>query len=559
MGLIFIKAQDGQRRLNPLIILLVVIALIVAITVYFTSNTKPGLTTLTEDKDPLTQGPLPIQTEETLKTKQSEVDAETENAIQAQIEFEKEQNAGYLPESRIQEIREKHIRDYEEKSSTAFRTNQKERLALLKQRTPDSNAPASPDNPNAAKQQGYQTFAERMGQQANTTGGSRSFDLQEGTNNPNDPKNAKNKANNPNNANNANNANNINSSNSATNSSGASFATSKNSFQNMLPLGTYIPCILEGDVVTTDLSSHVWATVALDVTFRRQLQLPKGLVRARGSTATEPVQDLVDIRFDTLVFSDGTELPISGAAYSALDPRYPNRYKIRGIPGDLIKPPLYLKLQALLYGAAMGASEAYVENYTNENTQTESTYTTVPIVNPTTGNVTQQIQQTQKPPVNTNIGGTIGLSAAQSTLSELLAMAKEDLEKYRPYVMVEKGTPFYIQLDETIDISKRQINGVAIAAAEAEAKGKPIPKQNIYSRGDARSLYDPSGGVAGNPLGGSQQAIENQTGSYLERLQKISGMSSGTTTGTPSNALQPQKQNPNQNNQMLQELLQSLK
>ena len=542
MGLIFVKTQDGKRKPSLFVFVFFLTLLIGLSSLFFFGDHKSGLESMSETQKTATgEEPSPIDDNQFNLTKSSETDSTTENAITTQIEFEKEQGGGYLPEERIKEIRDFHEKKFQENSNSVFRTQQKSRLEILKETIsgtkPTTNPEASTAEP---KTKNYQTFSERMGNKevAKGTGGI-TFESPK----PNSDANARAAEKN----NSANNSTQI--------STGKSFNPSKN-FQNMLPLGTFIPCILEGDVITTDLSSHVWATVALDVTFRRQLQLPKGLVRARGNTATEPVHDMVDIHFDTLVFSDGTELPISGYAYAALDPRYPNRYKIRGIPGELIKPPLYLKLQALLYSAAIGASEAYVQNFINENTETNSSFTTVPVINPSTGQVTEQIQQNQRPPVNQNIGATIGLSAAQSSVAELLEMAKKDLEKFRPYAMVEKGTPIYIQLDNTIDLSKRAINGVAIAAAEAEAQNKKVPIQTVYAPGDARAKYN----TPVSPNGLAAPSIAAQTDEFLKQLNTASGMSPNSKA-TPTNytGAQPKPSVRNSENfQTLNTLLQSL-
>lgn len=546
MGLIFVKSQDGARHPSLFVWLLILTITLGAASFFLFGNQKTGLTTMTasQKKGSSQNKTSPIETQETDLAKSSQVDADTENAIKSQIELETKQGNGYLPESRKEEIRAKYAKEFNEKVNTSFRTNQKERLDSLSERQNlQKNSNASTGQPQSSDATGYMTFAERMGESntKTTKGGSQSFDKEAGKKSDQLNKTAPSKT-----------------SSSSTELTPQTFSplATKN-FQNILPLGTFVPCILEGDIITSDLSNHVWATVALDVTFRRQLQLPKGLVRARGSTATQPVQDVVDVHFDTLIFSDGTELPISGYAYSALDPRYPNRFKTRGIPGYLIKPPLYLKLQALLYSAAIGASDAYVQNYINENTQQDESWTTVPVVNPTTGTITQQVQQTSSPPVNTNIGTTIGLTAAQNTMGELLDMAKQDLEKYKPYVTVEKGTPFYVQIDQTVDISERKINGVAIALAlEAAQTKNSAQKQTVYAPGDARYKYNDQGGMPGISLQ-SQNALNAQTDSYLSKLQQFSGMTPNSPTN-PANPSSSSNSPTNPNSQNLDQILNML-
>lgn len=478
MGLLYVKTADGRKK-PSLWVWLFLLAVLLGGSIFLVTNTKEtGLQEMTgTTKARLEErAPIPIERDESDKSAgSSSMDAETINAMKAQIALEKEQGGGYLDSGREQQIINKYEREYENKQASNFRPTVDERLRRMQEADEPEEPAPTPTPPQTETVERYRTLGERLASE-NISPSQRSNSVREFGSPPERtppediPKSPQ----------------------------GNISSTDWTEASNLLPLGTFVPCVLDGDIVTSDLTSHVWANVVLDVTFRRQLQLPKGLVRLRGQTATQPVQDVVDVIFDTMVFSDGTELPMSGFAYGAFDPRYPHRFRTRGIPGELIIPPLFIRLQGLLYTAALGASEAYVQNYVNENTQTQTTYTPVPIVNPTTGETTYQIVQNQGQPVNNQIGGTIGLGAAQGALEELVGRAQDDLDKYRPYLIVEKGTPFYVQLDTTLDLSKRRVNGTAIAREERlkrdlelQKQGVPMPMQEpaVFPPGDARSKY----------------------------------------------------------------------
>jgi hypothetical protein len=268
---------------------------------------------------------------------------------------------------------------------------------------------------------------------------------------------------------------------------------------------------------------------------------------------------MVDIHFDVMLFSDGTELPINGFAYATFDPRYPTRFKVRGIPGEMIVPPLYVKLQGLVYSAALGASDAYIQNYANENTSTPSTFTTVPTINPITGQMESVIQEQQGQPINNNIGGTVALSAGQAALTEWVEEAKKDLEKYRPYVVIEKGTPIFVQLEETVDVSRRMVDGVAIAEAIA-AEGGGIrmggrDPNGSYAPGDARSKYS---GLAERGADGITGDIATTSANFLKQLQNVGASSDTSSLQQAQEGLQRAQQSAGQSPTDLQQVLQQM-
>jgi hypothetical protein len=536
MGLLYVNTGDGRKK-PSVFVWLALTGIILGGSVFLVTNKKEtgldGLRGRTAE-DEARRAPSPVEKGETAKV-QEEMDVEAFNAMQEQLAREREESGGYLSPEREKEITKKYETIAEERRRGNFQTSVGDRLGQMQQRTAEEEKPAPPPEPAPAKPEGYLTFAQRMEMQGATTSSGRpntglvfapptgGVAIPESTPDPDE---------------------------------NLSEREQWERVTNLLPLGTFLRCVLDGDIVTNNLASHVWANVVIDETFRRQLQLPKGLVRLRGKTATEPVQNVVDVFFDTMLFSDGTELPINGTAYAAFDPRYPHRFRTRGIPGDLIVPPMWVKLQSLIYAAALGASDAYIQNYINENTSTATKFTTVPVIDPITGQATTQITEEQGNPVNNQIGATIALGAGQSALEELVVEVRKDAEKYKPYLIVEKGTPLFVQLNTTVNVARRTINGTAIAKAEElernlqlAERGVPLPDtKEVYPPGDARAKY--SG--AGTPTETDQtaQAIQNaqqnlqQTRNALRNIEGsigigtqgmgTSGMRTTPGTGQPN-------------------------
>ncbi len=472
---LFVQAKDGSRKLGILVYIAAALLVIIPTILLFKSEGSP----MAKKSKQQEAGPPPIQRPETENSQAQEMPNTLIAERNRELQIAEEQKSGLNPadyEKRKLEIEEKYKAKNEGSRNSSARINFTDRIDDFK-REPKKEQPLPTPTPVKDNTQGYMTFAERMAAEKKQIKNS-------SKNKPISFENAKKKE--PPKENLV-----VNHTTDQTMSGKAG-----ESPKNILPLGTFIPCVLEQDIISSDLQSHVWVSVATDVTFRRQLQLPLGLVRIRGKTATQPTQNMLDIVFDVMVFSDGTELPIQGFAYSAFDIRYPDRYRIRGIPGKMITPPMYTTILSLLLSAGLGASDAFIQNNANQNTSTQSTFTTVPQIDATTGNVTTTLQQTQGQPVNNQIWGTVGLSAAQAGAEKFADIVQKDLDKYQPYVKLEKGTPLFIQLDSTVDISGRRINGLAIKAEEEMQKrsqkdysarsGEP----DTYPPGDARYRYD---------------------------------------------------------------------
>lgn len=543
MGLLYVKTEDGRKK-PSVWVWLTLLGILLGVSIFFVTNTREtGLDELTGSTKQAKAEKAPIPVEKTESEKAGgDMDAQTRNEMEAQIQRETEENNGFLPKNRKDQIEEKFREVANERAKANFQPSTENRLTKLNRPDP-TPAPTPKKDTEKTERAGYKTLAERLGGKGGSGGGGggggskgKAIDFPE-------PKNGADKT--------------------ETKVQGPDEKAwgKEKRLKNFLPMGTFIPCVLDGDIVTSTLTSSVWANVVIDVTFRRQLQLPKGLVKIRGTTAIEPTQDVVDVVFDTMLFSDGTELPISGFAYAAFDPRYPHRFRTRGIPGEIIVPPMWIKFQSLVLAAALGASDAYIQNYIAENSNSSSTWTPISVPNGTNGTTTTWAQ-TQGNQVNNQIWPTIGLTAAQGALTLLVNDISKDAEKYKPYLIVDKGTPFFIQLESTVDIDSRRINGYAISKdeelkrnIELAKQGVPMPdNKQIYPPGDARAKYTGQAGTEGNTSQGQAQNQMTQSQKLLNTLGAKTGFPSSPAGATGGTGAVPGTTTPNSVQQILQNL-----
>ncbi|OAM91540.1 hypothetical protein OH491_23930 [Termitidicoccus mucosus] len=201
---------------------------------------------------------------------------------------------------------------------------------------------------------------------------------------------------------------------------------------NSVPTGTRLAVCLVNNVISSSLDQRVWAVTTQELVFRRQVQLPRGVMLG-GSTGGSPVRNQLDVVFDLMVFPDGTELPISGFAVNAYNPLYPGVEGMRGLVDLYIEPPEIQQWLPILLEAVSG--------YTNvafaEGTVVRSE-TGVPMVDP-------RVQFNK---------------AINSSVAMMKSRIFSYLEKYTPYVHLRKGMPFYVEVMSTVDFSKRQLGGV---------------------------------------------------------------------------------------------------
>jgi hypothetical protein len=306
---------------------------------------------------------------------------------------------------------------------------------------------------------------------------------------------------------------------------------------NFLPLHVApIPCVLVDNIKTGALKQRVRALICQDVIYAYRVQLRAYSAMLLGEVASEPIGDTLDIHFDTMVFADGSELPISGTAYSPEDPRYPGEGNHRGVHGTLVTPPLYTKILSWLGNAAESGLQQYLADSQNlqpsygygaaNNSQFPSgaqtgTTTTTTVTDPKTGKQTVTTTQDFSAPnnLNPNYRSRIAVAAGSSAASQLNQELQSTLQKYKPYVTVDRGYPVWVDLDQTINISARRRNGVLhaqLTEAEAEGRSTALPQQPYYPPGDARDnsaqqVTNPqlSSGLVNNPNIVNPTAVPN--------------------------------------------------
>lgn len=322
-----------------------------------------------------------------------------------------------------------------------------------------------------------------------------------------------------------------------------------------------IPCILEDNIKTGALKQRVRALICQDVVYAYRIQLRAYSAMLVGEVASEPIGDTLDIHFDTIVFADGAELPISGTAYSPEDPRFPGEGSHRGIHGNLVTPPLYTKILSWLGNAAETGLQQYLTDSQNQQpsygygaannsqfpTGAQTGTTTTTVVDPQTGKQTVTQTQNFSAPnnLNPNYRARIAVAAGSSAASQLNQELQNTLQKYKPYVTVNRGYPIWVDLDQTINIAARRINGVMHAQlTEAEAQGKPgiLPQQPYYPPGDAR---DNSAQQVANPQLSAGVIRNSATGSATPYLGTNASYNGSYVAPNSTNGVNPQSANNN--------------
>jgi hypothetical protein len=199
---------------------------------------------------------------------------------------------------------------------------------------------------------------------------------------------------------------------------------------NSVPTGTPINVVLVNNVISSSLRQRVWAITVQELVFRRQVQLPRGVMFG-GHASSSPVRDMLDVTFDIVVFPDGTELSFSGHAVNVYNPSRPGLEGMRGLVDLYREPPLWSQFAPVLIEAVMGYTDvAYPENMV----------------------VSSSGEQT----VSSRVQGNKAIHSSAAILkSQILGY----LERYAPYVHLRKGLPFSVVMDSTVDFSKRQLGG----------------------------------------------------------------------------------------------------
>lgn len=117
-------------------------------------------------------------------------------------------------------------------------------------------------------------------------------------------------------------------------------------------------------------------------------------------------------------------------------------YKLQGITGTYVVPPVWTKLLPIFIEAAIGYSDNNRE-FRQPSGNTGSTAST------------ETAESTPPPEENERINEAI--NSASSALGQMVI---EDLERYQPYVRLNRGQSFFVQTNSTLDFSNRTLGGM---------------------------------------------------------------------------------------------------
>ena len=267
---------------------------------------------------------------------------------------------------------------------------------------------------------------------------------------------------------------------------------------NSVPTGTHLSVRLMNNVRSNStFKQRVWAMTTQELVFRRQVQLPRGVLL--GGSVGSTSQEQVDISFDIAVFPDGTELPLSGFGVGGADPRYPDLSGMRGLRDLYIEPPLWHEFFPIIL--------AGVTSYTNTSLQTGQGGVIVGSSGvPQTPNGTTQ--------VNEAVNGMV-----LRIQSDVLAY----LSRYSPYIHLRKGYPFFVELDSTVDFSARRLNAMGyekLLQQLSQQWGGPAVAENPMKSLPEFMNTSPEKAKADVTQAMSPQALSASPLSVLAALQK---------------------------------------
>lgn len=206
---------------------------------------------------------------------------------------------------------------------------------------------------------------------------------------------------------------------------------------NSLPLGfgSHISVVLLNNVISSSsIRQRVWAITSQETVFRRQVQLPKGVLI--GGYAGMVSRNQLEVNFDVMVFPDGTELRITGHAVNGYNPEYPGLEGIAGLVDVYREPPLWSQFMPVIIQFLVGyTNQAFPQNV---------------VVSSTSGYQSADARGQLNNGIN---------AAAQMMQQKAMAY----LEQYTPYVYLRKGLPFKVELDADVDFSLRRLGGYTYA------------------------------------------------------------------------------------------------
>lgn len=267
-----------------------------------------------------------------------------------------------------------------------------------------------------------------------------------------------------------------------------------------LPRGTLIPVYFLTNVQTRLLEDIVILGVAENVIFNHRVQLPFG-TRLLGTAAAGAQGTRIAINIDTILYPDGSELPISALGKDV--DRGP------GVKGYYIPQPLWVQLLPYV--------NEFVASYIDTFQKTREQQTTGLTPGGITVSQTQQVTDYSDP-------GTVALASASTALRDQMKFTQQQLNSvYQPYTVIPVGTAAFVQLRSAVDLTSGSVNG----ASKSTMPILPGFQQNPIT---------PSGTINNQVLPVEQRLELRQGMGYgynpqaMRALQQI-GANSGTLTG----------------------------
>lgn len=180
-----------------------------------------------------------------------------------------------------------------------------------------------------------------------------------------------------------------------------------------LPMAFLMPAILGGNVVTSDAASPTIAIIPQDVSWEDEVLIPEGS-KVIGQTNFDESTQRVQIRFNAVVFPDGTSRSFSGLALSSDGSA--------GLSGNYHSGTIDQQVGKFLSMFIGGLSEGMKDRQPSQ----------VPMTAP-------------YEPGSLRNGALNGLAV---TSSEFAKSKSQELERSKPFMEIAGGTSFAIYLDK---------------------------------------------------------------------------------------------------------------
>ncbi len=261
----------------------------------------------------------------------------------------------------------------------------------------------------------------------------------------------------------------------------------------------------------SETSQRVLAYVETDVVFRNRVQLPRGCIFVGTSGGVRDL-DMVDVRFDYLMFPDGTMIPVKAQAYQPYTPEMPDGFSIKGVMGDYEQPPLWTKVAPILVSGVQGFTQ------TNLQRLPQGAVTSV-------GSTTLNVETSAKDQIY----------GAANRMSDVVAqMIMDNLKRYRPRVRVHHGSPVLIILDEGVDVSDRALLGHRNPLLQAK-RHADLDKTAAADQTTTGPSTDAVPAIPAGAQGPTLDALKKVLGEASpEQLQKITDYMKNAATSAAS-------------------------